>query len=194
MNELFSTYRQGENRVTATLLAVLQNLSVHHFAQILQGLTGLEDRPLITIRNQSKTATTGEKNGSREKSSVPDAELSANFDIRLETKLGTSSGNTEQVRLHAAQVREGARHRFVVVLGKAASDVPDEEVSEDRLNVIEKSFAALLKILDDVVLQDPFSSERERYLVHQFSAFINSEGLIEVFPAWRVGTKERRGA
>ena len=32
---LFSTYRQGENRITATLLAVLQRLSLPNIDQIL---------------------------------------------------------------------------------------------------------------------------------------------------------------
>ena len=37
---LFSTYRQGENRVTASFLAVLERLSLPNMDRILQDLVG----------------------------------------------------------------------------------------------------------------------------------------------------------
>ena len=51
---LFSTYRQGENRITATLLAVLQRLSLPNIDRILQAL--LEDTAfsIVTFDNQPK--------------------------------------------------------------------------------------------------------------------------------------------
>ncbi len=51
---LFSTYRQGENRVTATFLAVLERLSLPNIDRILGAL--LEDNAfnLVTFENQPK--------------------------------------------------------------------------------------------------------------------------------------------
>ena len=72
---LFSTYRQGENRITATLLAVLQRLSLPNIDRILQAL--LEDTAfsLVTFDNQPKG-----------KESTPDARIGTGSAIWVETK------------------------------------------------------------------------------------------------------------
>ena len=61
---LFSTYRQGENRVTATFLAVLQRLSLPNIDRILQRLLWEDEESynLVSFENQIRT-----------KGSVPDA-------------------------------------------------------------------------------------------------------------------------
>ena len=60
---LFSTYRQGENRVTSTLMAVLQRLSLPNIDRILQALLDRDDFNLATFENQPSLTR-----GSRERS------------------------------------------------------------------------------------------------------------------------------
>ena len=49
---LFSTYSQGENRVTATFLAVLERLSWPKMSRIIGALLGDENFRLVTFINQ----------------------------------------------------------------------------------------------------------------------------------------------
>ena len=61
---LFSTYRQGENRVTSTFMAVLQRLSLPNIDRILQALLGRDDFSLATFGEpaQRKEIDTGRTN------------------------------------------------------------------------------------------------------------------------------------
>lgn len=52
---LFSTYRQGENRITGTLLAVLQRLSLPNTDRILRTLPEEDSFSLVSFKNQVKT-------------------------------------------------------------------------------------------------------------------------------------------
>lgn len=84
---LFSTYRQGENRVTATFLAVLQRLSLPNIDRILQRLLW-EDREtynLVSFENQVRT-----------KESVPDAKIRMGNTIWIETKTARNSVESDQ--------------------------------------------------------------------------------------------------
>ena len=63
---LFSTYRQGENRITATFLTVLQRLSLPNIDHILRRLLGKDEDSfsLVSFENQVHG-----------KESVPDAKI-----------------------------------------------------------------------------------------------------------------------
>lgn len=52
-NPLFSTYRQGENRVTGSLLAVFERISFALVEQILQQMLEEPEVDLLTFTNQA---------------------------------------------------------------------------------------------------------------------------------------------
>jgi hypothetical protein len=72
---LFSTFRQGENRVTATFLAVLERLSPSNINRILQALLGEATFSLVTLHNQPKQGA-----------STPDAKIGTGPAVWIETK------------------------------------------------------------------------------------------------------------
>ncbi|WP_435062834.1 hypothetical protein [Halobaculum sp. EA56] len=74
-NPLFSTYTQGENRVTSTILAVLEQVNGRLAEDILETLVDESDISLTTFENQ----VTGTK-------SVPDGRIQASTALWFETK------------------------------------------------------------------------------------------------------------
>lgn len=73
---IFSTYHNAENRVTSTILAVLERLSNPTLSAIFQGIEGESNFKMITFENQYK-------NGN----SIPDARIFASLDYIIETKI-----------------------------------------------------------------------------------------------------------
>lgn len=51
-NPLFSTYAQGENRVTSTLLAVLENVNNQLAEDVLEALADESDLSYVSFDNQ----------------------------------------------------------------------------------------------------------------------------------------------
>lgn len=51
-DSLFSTYRAGENRVTASILAVLRSLALHRTERLLGALMERSEFELVSFRNQ----------------------------------------------------------------------------------------------------------------------------------------------
>ena len=76
-DSIFSTYRAGENRVTASILAVLRSLSLGRCQRILAALLEQSEFELVRFQNQPAKGSIG----------VPDAEISSSFRILVETKI-----------------------------------------------------------------------------------------------------------
>jgi hypothetical protein len=74
-NPLFSTYRQGETRVTSTIIGVLEHVNNQLVENILQALTDDSDLLLVPLGNQ----VTGID-------SVPDAAIKNSTAVWFETK------------------------------------------------------------------------------------------------------------
>lgn len=85
---IFSTYRQGENRVTSTIIQVLKNLPINLVERFLVMLTEDDRKSFFVFKNQVKVGATG---------TVPDAEISASFRILIETKNEVNAVRTEQL-------------------------------------------------------------------------------------------------
>lgn len=77
-NPLFARYSQGENRVTASILAVFERISFALVERILQILCEEPNIPLLEIRNQIKL---------KKADSVPDGAIQASFAYWIETKV-----------------------------------------------------------------------------------------------------------
>jgi hypothetical protein len=91
---LFSAYRQGENRVTSSVLAVFERLDVGLLRRILATATGNPEMALLTFANQVR----GDRSGS-----VPDGAITANIGYYFEVK-------TERNAVRGDQLREHVRH------------------------------------------------------------------------------------
>ena len=84
---LFSTYRQGENRVADTFLSVLQRLSLPNIDHILGALLGETGFSLVTFENQPIGKRT-----------TPDARIKMGPAIWIETKTARGTVDLDQIR------------------------------------------------------------------------------------------------
>ena len=66
-SSIFSTYSQNENRVTASLLAVLERVGLDITERIVAGATGEASLELVTFANQPSRGSAG----------IPDGEIRA---------------------------------------------------------------------------------------------------------------------
>ena len=158
---LFSTYRQGENRITATLLAVLQRLSLPNIDRILQAL--LEDTAfgLVTFDNQPKG-----------RESVPDARIGTGSAIWIETKRERNKVSIYQVKSHLKSLRP---HENLLLL------TPDDQAPEgldDRVawSNFRTLAGAVKEILGD---ENEPPSEREAFLLREFILMLQQDGLLD---------------
>ena len=129
---LFSTYRQGENRVTSTLLAVLERLSLWNMDRLLRdGLLGDGDDAyrLITFKNQLKKTSRGQ-----ESYTVPDAEIFPGQQILIETKIAAGAAGQKQVEGHLAHLQSDGR--LVLLTPDDGPPVWLREIHDSRSGVV----------------------------------------------------------
>lgn len=86
---LFSRYSQGENRVTSTILAVLERLNLVLVEKILQSLMGQSELQMVRYTNQPKRDN-----------AIPDGLISASFAYWIETKTTENSLKKSQLERH----------------------------------------------------------------------------------------------
>ena len=167
---LFSTYSQGENRVTASVLAVFERIDIALVQRIIEGATGGEF-PFVTFVNQS--GGTG--------ASVPDARISASFNYLLETKIEAGAVGKQQIANHL-EALDGAHvnERLLVI----TPDAQEPEIlrgfgKAKRQTLVWFNFraldAAISAILDDGRILVP---ELQRYLLRELQDFLAFENLI----------------
>ena len=158
---LFSTYRQGENRITATLLAVLQRLSLPNIDRILQAL--LEDTAfsLVTFDNQP-----------RGRDSIPDARIGTGSAVWVETKTARNAVRGHQIQSHLNSLRP--RENLLLL-------TPDDEVPvglNDR--VAWSNFRTLAGAVEDILADESEPpSEKEAFLLREFILMLRQDGLLD---------------
>ena len=170
---LFSTYSQGENRVTATFIAVLQRLSLPIMDRILGELLGEQEENfnLVTFVNQPQGIE-----------STPDAKIDTGHGVWFETKIEPNSVSLDQVRRHMKSV--GTDEKLVVL-------TPDDEKPAAldstklrgtyRNRIVWASFNTLDDVMKDIIEDKATApSEFESYLLGELSAFLQQEGLITI--------------
>jgi len=166
---IFSTYRQGENRVTASILAVLRSLALHRIERILGALIEQSEFQLVRFQNQPAAHYKG----------VPDAEIVASCRLVIETKTRSGSVRAGQVRRHLRRLKGSreAQKLLLVLTPDSAAPQAVERLKDDR--VAWSSFAALDQAIDHV-LSDPEEvvSEREAFLLKELQAMLKAEGLV----------------
>lgn len=105
-NPLFSTYRQGENRITSSMVAVFERIDLSLLETLLAAASGEASLQLVSFVNQpvGKGA------------SVPDARISARFAYWFEVKTARNALDARQRAEHVKNLDETvANERLFVV-------------------------------------------------------------------------------
>lgn len=161
---LFSTYRQGENRVTSTFLSVLQRLSLPNMDRILRELLDSSDFNLVTFRNQPP----GD-------GSTPDALILPGRLIWIETKTARNVVSRKQIMSHLNVV--GADDELLVLTPDY--DKPEVLKAEEfNHRVVWSNFRVLSDAIRDILAdEDDPPTEREDFLLREFILLLEHEGL-----------------
>jgi hypothetical protein len=185
-NPLFARYSQGENRVTASILAVFERISFALVERILQILCQEPNIPLLEIRNQIKQ---------KGADSVPDGAIQASFAYWIETKVAPGKVDAAQLKRHLDSLLQqpnvdASKKRLIVLTPDYAE--PEEIKNMGSNLVVWASFNDLYAAIAEVTattentetgeswLNSNFSppSEQERFLLRELVQMFLAEGLI----------------
>jgi hypothetical protein len=174
-NPLFSTYTQGENRVTSTVIAVLQHVKNQLAEDILEALTDESDLSLVSFDNQVMGVD-----------SVPDAAIKSSTALWFETKTSRDAVDREQLEnhLHALEEDEAELQRLIVLTPDAR--LPDEVDEIDDERIVWANFDSLIDTIETVFERDvgnaeasmSVHTEREAFLLRELSRFLYDENLV----------------
>lgn len=163
---IFSTYSQGENRVTSSIIQVLKHLPVNVVESFLS-MFSLDEaeknhQNFIQFNNQIKG-----------KGSIPDAGISANFNFLFETKIVGESINTKQMDNHIKYAKDSKA--TLVYLTPDASR--PKALASDK--VVWKSFQDLYDLISELLV-DPtlILSERDQFLLKNLQILFYESGLL----------------
>ena len=161
---LFSPYRQGENRVTSTFLAVLQRLSLPNMGRILGAL--LEDTAfnLVTFHNQPK----GTK-------STPDARIRTGPGILIETKTKRNDVRRKQITDHLQSLDNGERLLLLTPDDSKPTWLNDNRVVWSNFETLADAVEGDQGILND---QDEPPSEKEAFLLRELMRMLRQDRLV----------------
>jgi hypothetical protein len=166
---IFSTYSTGENRVTASLVAVLRSLALPRIERLLGALMGASEFQLVHFINQPSKGGKG----------VPDAEIGSSCRILLETKLERNALNRSQLERHLERLDE-TKEAVRQVLVLTPDDTPPAligDFKDERL--IWSSFVALNQAVDELLNDEKeVISEREAFLLREMQKMLLAEGLL----------------
>lgn len=167
MNEgIFSTYRQGENRVTSTILKVLANLPINIVDKFLQLLSEDGGRHFFSFENQPK----GE-------SSQPDGFIHAQFGLMIETKTVTDSIRPDQLENHVELAKRKAAQ---LVYLTPDLERPKKLKQDDYKYVVWKSFDELHSLISELIADETLTiSERDQFLLRSLQLMFEEDGLIK---------------
>lgn len=101
-NPLLYTYRAGENRVTASMLAVFERIDLALVEAILSAATGEASLQMVSFTNQPPG--TGQ--------SVPDGRISGHSDLWIETKTETGAVRADQLIEHLRCLGDSGEQRL----------------------------------------------------------------------------------
>lgn len=169
MTDIFSTYSQGENRVTASCLAVLRSLSLDRIQRLLGALLEQSEFELVRFENQPSKGGDG----------VPDAIIQSSIRLLLETKTERDGVRLPQIQRHLARLDEAteASALLLVLTPDESSPTVLDGLNDER--VVWTSFAlldqAINELLDD---SKEVVSEREAFLLRELQSMLEAEGLL----------------
>lgn len=167
-NPLFSTYRQGENRVTSSIMAVFERIDLSLLQAILAAASGESSLQMIIFINQPP----GKGH------SVPDARISARFAYWFEVKTARNAVNSGQLREHLSSIGEGGEERLFVVTPDAEQPAVITALRDPR--IVWFNFRSLYDAIDSAV-SDPSAliAEQSRFLLRELQAMLVEDGLVD---------------
>jgi hypothetical protein len=170
-NNLFPKYAQGENRVTASILAVIRSLSLGRIERLLGSLMEQSEFELVKFRNQVAEGYKG----------VPDGEILASCRIVVETKIKRNTVRPNQLQRHLdglEKANEAIRILLVLTPDQVAPKALEKLEDPNKLTVW-TTFVALDQAIEELVT-DPTEviSEREAFLLRELQAMLVEEGLV----------------
>lgn len=168
-NPLFSTYRQGENRVTSSMLAVFERIDLSILEALLTASTGEASLQLVSFVNQpvGKGA------------SVPDARIAAHFAYWFEVKTARNALSVNQLSEHLKSLEPTATgERLFVVTPDGAEPAAVRELGDQR--VVWFNFRSLHDAID-ATLDDTSGlvSEHARFLLRELQALLIEDALVD---------------
>ena len=170
-NGIFATYRTGENRVTASIIAVLGSLSIKHTNRLIFRLMQREEFKLIKFENQI----------SKDGNTVPDAEISSSNQILIETKTSLNKVNREQILGHIKVLDDNKLkfvHQYLLILTPDSQEPTlVESIGDPR--IVWASFSKLNEVIDDLLKdKKEIVSEREAFLLRELQIMFESDDLL----------------
>lgn len=166
---LFSTYSTGENRVTASILAVLRTLSLRHTERILAAMLGASELQLIDFSNQVSRGGPG----------VPDAVISSSIRLMVETKTARNAVDAAQLRRHLDKLAAATESRKMLLVLTPDASPPAAMAAFSEAAVVWTSFAALDQAIDELLGdRGEVVSEREAFLLRELQVMIEEENLL----------------
>ena len=183
-NPLFSRYSQGENRVTASILAVFERISFALVERILQILCETPEQSLLTIKNQIRLGKDAE--------SIPDGVIQASFSYLLETKVVPGTVDLKQLKSHLKcleAIPDATQKKLIVLTPDYEKPSVIEQLNSDlvvwtNFNTLHNAIADILT-MDEAWLTSSFSlvSEQDRFLLKELVQMFLAEGLLNNGPS-----------
>jgi hypothetical protein len=166
---LFSTYSTGENRVTASILAVLRSLALSRTERLLGALMEQSEFQLVQFENQVAKGGPG----------VPDAMIASSVRILIETKLHRNALGKAQVRRHLRKLRASKETtRVLLVLTpddarpRTLETMRDSQLVWAPFSGLDQAIEGLLADKNEVI------SEREGFLLRELQSMLLKERLV----------------
>jgi hypothetical protein len=179
-NPLFSTYTQGENRITSTMLSVFEHISSGLVEDVIGTLLA-DELPLLVFENQLR----GDE-------SVPDGTIRGPSVVYFETKRVRDAVGIDQLENHLEQLTEepANNQRLIVLTPDAERPGALGEIDDDRIEWA--SFDDLSSAIESVLDhgtghtgdENTIPTEREAFLLRELNRFLYAEALLS-------GTEDR---
>lgn len=173
-DSIFSRYSQGENHVTSTFLAVLKQLSLHNMDYLISAILG-DEIELVEFNNQPSSGNVG----------VPDAEITANIRILIETKVERNSVDRAQLDRHLLSLKDSSNeYLFILTPDKDQPEKVNELINDlhskgENKQVAWASFAQLSAYIDSLITESINTvSEHECFILKQFDLLLDNKGLL----------------
>ena len=169
MSSIFSTYSTGENRVTASFLAVIRSLSLDRIQRLLGALLEQSEFELVRFENQPAKGGKG----------VPDAMIQSSVRLFIETKMVRNAVDVHQIKRHLKRLDEATELAAILLVITPDDTRPQVLDSLTDPRVAWTSFAALDQAIDEL-LADKYEvvSEREAFLLRELQNMLLAEELV----------------
>jgi hypothetical protein len=168
-NPLFSTYRQGENRVTSSMLAVFERIDLSLLETILQRASGESSLQTVSFTNQPP----GKGH------SVPDGLISGRFAYWFEIKTTRNALAAKQLGEHLLSLdKDGAQERLFVITPDPQEPHVITTAADPR--IVWFNFRSLHDAIESVTADRAvIIAEQARFLLRELQALLLDEGLLD---------------